>query len=432
MNILNIRTPVYLDKASTKPLKFKWNVLLFWENMISFYNLSSLFPQSAEMQLEIKKVKNYFSEWLNAQNYSIIFTSGSTESINTALKGVCFVKYLKNSNIQKFNVVTSTIEHKAILETVKFLKKFGFEIRFIPISKTGTFDPDALNNLIDDKTILLSLSYANNETGIIQPIEIVPELKKRFNFCFHCDLTSSISYGPFDLQKYGIDLASFSAHKMFGLKGIGCLIIKKGLQVCPLIHGGGQQDNFRGGTENYSLIKVWGEYIKKKLRTYPYDQNKIKSLNQYCIKKIKILKKELGDRIIFNSLLSENRLPNIMNILITDIYNRDLIGFLSNKDIFVGMGAACNNLIYEDSYVLREMRLSQRNIESFLRISFDENNKFSDFDNLINGIRLFLSSIKGHKSLEIFEDNLELNLPDCETFRKIAWKYWFRQVRKLK
>lgn len=381
------------------------------------------------MQLEIKKVKNYFSEWLNAQNYSIIFTSGSTESINTALKGICFAKYLKNRNIQKFNVVISPIEHKVVLETARFLKELDFEIRFIPLSKTGTFDYNALKNLIDDKTILLSLSYANNETGIIQPIEIVPELKRKFNFSFHCDLTSSISYGPLDLEKYGIDLASFSAHKMFGLKGIGCLIKKKGLQVCPLLHGGGQQENFRGGTENYSLIKVWGEYIKKKLRTYPNDQNKIKSLGCYCIKK---LKKELGNRIIFNSLLSENRLPNILSVSITDIYNRDLIGFLSNKGIFVGMGAACNNLIYEDSYVLREMRLSRRDIKSSLRISFDENNKFSDFNSLVNGIRLFLSSMKDHKSLEIFEDNLELNLPDCETFRKIAWKYWSGRFRRLK
>lgn len=259
---------IYLDKASTKPIEYRWNKLLFQENKNNYYNLSSLFPQCFKNKRELEKIRNYFRRWLDAQSYSIVFTSGASESINLALKGVSFAKYLekkKNCSKNKLNIIISSIEHKVTLEICKFLKGFDFEIRFIPVLDKGIIDIDILKKILDKDTILLSLSYINNETGTIQPIDCVCDLKKKYKFIFHCDITASINYGPLSLKRYCIDLASFSANKMCGIKGLGGVAIKDFKIIPPLIHGGGHQNGIRSGTENFPAIKVWGEYLKRKI-----------------------------------------------------------------------------------------------------------------------------------------------------------------------
>ena len=220
---------IYLDKASTKCIKKKWNKLLFYENKNNFQNLSSISPQSFRNRKEIEEIKNIFRLWLDADNYSIIFTSGATESLNLAFKGIAFKYLLESKSFIKnnYNIVLSLIEHKTALEICKFLEVFGFEIRFIPVLKTGVIDRDKLINFIDQKTIFLSLPYINNETGNCQPIEIISQFKKKYNFVFHCDLTASLDFEPFSLKDKNIDIASFSSHKMCGIKGLGGIVIKE-------------------------------------------------------------------------------------------------------------------------------------------------------------------------------------------------------------
>ena len=391
--------------------------------------MSSISPQSFRNRQEIEEIKNIFRLWLDADNYSIIFTSGATESLNLAFKGIAFKYLLESKSFIKnnHNIVLSLIEHKTVLEISKFLEVFGFEIRFIPVLKTGVIDRDKLVNFIDQKTIFLSLPYINNETGNCQPIEIISKFKKKYNFVFHCDLTASLDFGPFSLKDKNIDIASFSSHKMCGIKGLGGIVIKEIHQISPIIHGGGQQDGLRGGTENFPAIKVWGEYLKEKINTYKKDQKKIKFLDDYCIN---AFKKEFKGRIIFNSFIEGERIPGIINLSIKNIPNKELVAFLSQSNIFIGTGSACNNISFEGSKVLHAMGLSNEQQENILRISFDENNRISDFDLLIKKIRYFEKNMTD----DIFKldktSNSDYPLPDCESYRKIALKYWFNRIRK--
>lgn len=423
---------IYLDKASTKYIKEKWNKLLFYENKNNFQNLSSISPQSLRNRQEIEEIKNIFRLWLEAYNYSIIFTSGATESLNLAFKGVTFKYLLESKSFIKnnYNIIVSLIEHKAVFEICKFLEAFGFEIRFIPVLKTGVIDRDKLVNFIDERTIFLSLPYINNETGNCQPIEIVSQFKKKYNFVFHCDLSASLDFGPFSLKDKNIDIASFSSHKMCGIKGLGGIAIKDIHQISPIIHGGGQQNGLRGGTENFPAIKVWGKYLQEKINTCKKDQKKIKFLDDYCIN---AFKKEFNGRIIFNSFVEGERIPGIINLSIKNIPNKELVAFLSKSNIFIGTGSACNNINFEGSKVLYAMGLSSEQQENILRISFDENNRIRDFDILLENIKLFEHNLNKDKSLKM-DENEDLNdvLPDCESYRKIALKYWFNRIRKNK
>lgn len=432
-NFLNFRYTkeiIYLDKASTKPIEEKWNKLLFNENRSNFQNLSSISPQSLKNKHIIEGIRHSFRYWLDANDYFILFTSGATESLNLAFKGIVFKQILKNKLIanKERNIVISLIEHKAVLEICKFLKLFGIKTRFIPILKTGIIDKDKLSNCIDKETILLSLPYINNETGNCQPFETIGKLKKKYNFAFHCDLTASLDFGPFSLKDYGIDIASFSAHKMCGIKGLGGIAISDINKICPLIHGGGQQDDLRGGTENFPAIKVWGEHLKEKIISYKEDQKKINILDSYCIN---AFKREFKNRVIFNSFLKGKRLPGIVNLSIKGIPNNELIAFLSERKVFIGNGSACNNIHFEESKALYAMGFSREEQKNILRISFDENNRVRDFDILIENIKLFEHNLKTDKSLKI-EKNEDLNdvVPDCESYRKIALKYWFNQIGK--
>jgi len=376
--------------------------------------LSSISPQSFRNRQEIEEIKNIFRLCLDADNYSIIFTSGATESLNLAFKGIAFKYLLESKSFIKnnHNIVLSLIEHKAALEISKFLE---------------VFDRDKLINFIDQKTIFLSLPYINNETGNCQPIEIVSKFKKKYNFVFHCDLTASLDFGPFSLKDKNIDIASFSSHKMCGIKGLGGIVIKEIHRISPIIHGGGQQDGLRGGTENFPAIKVWGEYLKEKINTYKKDQKKVKFLDDYCIN---AFKKEFKGRIIFNSFIERERIPGIINLSIKNIPNKELVAFLSQSNIFIGTGSACNNINFEGSKVLHAMGLSNEQQENILRISFDENNHISDFDLLIKKIRYFERNMINNISKLDKTSHSVYPLPDCESYRKIALKYWFNRIRK--
>ena len=284
-------------------------------------------------------------------------------------------------------------------------------------------DKEKINQFIDRDTILLSIPWANNETGNYQPIGGIKAIKKNYNFLFHCDLSASIAYSPIDLIHYGIDLASFSSHKMCGLKGLGCLVINNQDQITPIIHGGGQQEGMRGGTENFASIKVWGSYIDSKIKHYQKDKQKIEQLDDYLIHK---LQEEFVNDINFHSLLGKGeRVPGIVNVSFKGITNVKLVNYLMKKNIVVGFGSACSQLHLENSDTLTAMGLTEQEIANTLRISFDENNSIRDLYQLIKNIHIFKKSIYLKKKSE---EN-EMNLPDCESYRKLALKYLLNKIR---
>ena len=415
---------IYLDKASTKCINEKYNKLLYNENKVNFQNLSSLSPQSVRNKKILNKIIEVFRIWFESPDYHLIFTSGATESLNLAFKGVAFQSLLNKKNKEnRLNIVLSKVEHKAVLEIAKFIKKLGFEIRYIPMLSNGIIDDIQLKNLIDKNTILVSLPYINNETGNIQPIKKVGILKEKYDYIFHCDVTASLAYGPFNLTDYNIDLASFSAHKMCGIKGIGGIAVKNINRLCPLIHGGGQQYGLRGGTENFPALKVWGVYLENKLNTYKEEQKKIQSLDLYCLKKFK---DEFKEQLTFNSLISnEKRLAGIINLSLKDISNLDLVAFLANKNIYIGIGSACNNINFKESEVLNAMGISEKEQKNVLRISFDEENAFYEFDQLISHIKIFKANMENNQN----EENKEEIPPDCESYRILAFKYWYKRLK---
>ena len=210
---------------------------------------------------------------------------------------------------------------------------------------------------------------------------------------------------------------------MCGLKGLGCLVINNQDQITPIIHGGGQQEGMRGGTENFASIKVWGLYIDSKIKHYQKDKQKLEQLDSYLIHK---LQEEFVNDINFHSLLGKGeRVPGIVNVSFKGIINIKLVNYLVKKNIVVGFGSACSQLHLENSDTLTAMGLTEQEIANTLRISFDENNSIRDLYQLIKNIHIFKKSIYLKKKSE---EN-EMNLPDCESYRKLALKYLLNKIR---
>ena len=203
---------IYLDKASTKSINEKYNKLLYYENKVNFQNLSSVSPQSVRNKKILNKIVEVFRIWFESPDYHFIFTSGATESLNFAFKGVTFPYLLNKKNKEnRLNLVLSKVEHKAGLEIAEFIQELGFEIRYVPILNSGVINDLQLKNLIDENTILVSLPYINNETGNIQPLQKISLFKEKYDFIFHCDVTASLANGPFNLAYYKIDSQFFSS-----------------------------------------------------------------------------------------------------------------------------------------------------------------------------------------------------------------------------
>lgn len=344
--------PKYFDNASTTPVDSRvLNKMLPYFSEI-FGNASSNHSYGKEASLAIKQARENVANLIGADPNEIIFTSGATEAINLAIKG--FVE--ANSQLGS-HIITVKTEHKAVLNTCEYLETKGYEVTYLDVDSNGLISIKELELAIKEETSLIVIMMVNNEIGIIQPIRAISEIARSKNVAFFTDATQAVGKMEVDVNDFGIDLLCFSAHKLNGPKGVGVLYKKNGVELTPLIHGGGQENGIRGGTYNTPLIVGLGEACNIALDELPekrkYWEQKRKELERY------FEENELGV-INFKSVAT---VPNIICITLNKIEAEDFL-MMKHKEFVASTGSACNAEIIEPSHVIRaiDKEKSKKNI----------------------------------------------------------------------
>lgn len=364
---------IYLDNAATTPLKKEVLDAMMPYLSNSFGNPSSLYSYGQEAKKAIEEARDKVANAIYANSDEIFFTSGGTESDNWALKGAAYALKDKGNHI-----ITSSVEHHAILHTCQYLESQGFEITYLPVDEYGLVDPNELKKVIKDNTILASIMYANNEIGTIEPIQELANVSHEKGVLFHTDAVQAVGNVPIDVKKLDVDMLSMSAHKIYGPKGVGALYIRKGLRIDTLLQGGAQERNRRAGTENVAGIVGFGTAIE--LITKNIDEH---------IKKLTRLRDKLIDGILKIPYTRLNghpikRLPGNVNVSFEFVDGESLILSLDMEGICVSSGSACTAGSIDPSHVLLAIGLPEKIAHGSLRLTIGEENTEEEIDTVIN------------------------------------------------
>lgn len=364
---------VYLDNsATTKPCEL--SVQYMNKALIDNWgNPSSLHTIGINAEELLFSAKEVCAKAISCRSDEIYFTSGGTESNNIAINGAVLSRAKRGNRI-----VTTTIEHPSVLEPIKSLEQKGFEVIYLEPEENGVISFKSLENAINKSTIFVSMMLVNNEIGSIQPVRDAANIIKSVGApaLLHCDAVQAFGKINIKISELGVDLLSFSGHKIHAPKGIGVLYKKKGVAISPLVYGGGQQDALRPGTESVPTISA----LEGAIRAIPnikeaYEQ--IQKLNDYAKDKLKST-----GIVEFNS--PSNALPYILNISVPGYRSETLLHFLDAKGIFVSSGSACSK--GKLSHTLSALKLDTKRIDSALRISFSRENSFDDIDKLCDAL----------------------------------------------
>ncbi len=348
---------IYLDYNATTPCdpRVKEAMLPYLE--VDFANPSSLHTPGQKARKAIEESRQKIAELINARAEEIIFTSGGTEANNLAIKGIAYRK-------KKGHIITSSIEHPAVLRVCKELQKEGFKITFLRVDQQGVVDPEDVRKAITKDTILISIMHVNNETGAIQPIEEIAKISKEHEIPFHADCVQSIGKIPVDLKAIGVNLASASAHKFYGPKGIGFLYLERGIRLAPQVVGGHQERGIRGGTENVPGIVGLGKAMAIAYKEMSEEISKIRALRD-------TLERGLKESIPEIKIVSE-RAPRIHNtslVLVKHVEGESMLLSLDFEGICVSSGSACTSGSLEPSHVLLACGVPPEEAHGSLRFS---------------------------------------------------------------
>jgi len=372
---------IYFDHSATTPLDtevFKAMRPYFTKD---FGNASSVHSFGQKTAKAIDQSRQKIAKFLNCQPEEIIFTSGATEADNLALQGI-----VKASKIKKPHIITSQIEHPAILEPAKELKKQGLEVTYLPVTKKGLIKVEEVKKSVKENTVLISVMYVNNEVGTIQPIAEIGQAisglnKKRKNkIYFHTDAVQAANYCEMGVKKLNVDLLSVSGHKIYGPKGIGLLYVKKGTLIKPIEHGGHQELGIRPGTLNVSGIVGLGKAIEILSNKLTKNQNKkIKELRDFLIDQAlkKIPKTQVNGDL-------DNRVESNANFSFSNAEGESILLMLDMQGIAVSTGSACSSGSLEPSHVLSAMGISDDLAHGSLRITLGRQNTKTEIDKLLD------------------------------------------------
>lgn len=360
----------YLDSASTtKTSQRVLDVMLPYFTEL-YGNASSSHKFGEVVKDAVEKARRQVASLIGAESSEIIFTSGATESVNLALKGFVEANFVKGNHI-----ITVKTEHKAVLETCAYLEERGFEVTYLNVGKDGKISLPELQDSIKPETLLISIMYVNNETGVIQEISKIGEIAQQNNIAFFCDATQAVGKISLDVDRDNIDMLCFSGHKINGPKGVGVLYKKRGIQLTPLIHGGGQESGLRAGTYNSPAIVGIGKACEIAEAEISKTYAELCNINEYILQKLMDVE---GVQIIGNK---DSRVSNILNAIIPGLDANLFI--VRNNEIAISNGSACNSNLVQVSHVLKAMGFTEKECESSVRISFDNNAKIDDVEQFI-------------------------------------------------
>ena len=371
-----MKNRIYLDHAATTPVSGP--VL---DAMLPFFsgnwgNASAVYGTGREARKAVENARRQTAEAIGAEPREIIFTSGGSESDNLAIKGVAFTLQDKGRHI-----ITTAVEHPAVLNTCRWLAEHGFDISFVAPDAEGRIDPKKIQREIRNDTILISVMTANNEIGTIQPTAEIGEIARNHGILFHTDAVQAVGSIPVSVNEWNADLLSLSAHKFYGPKGIGALYIRRGTRIDNLIHGGEQERGLRAGTENVPCIAGLGKAIEEAVNHMDENARKAASLRD-----------RLADGILRNipgvsiNGPEENRLPNNCSLRFERIDGEALLLRLDLAGIAASSGSACTSGSQEISHVLRAFRLTEEEARSSLRLTTGPDNTEAEIDTAVQTI----------------------------------------------
>ena len=367
----------YFDNAATTPILEKVLIKMFPYLTEAYGNASAMYGIGRQSKKAIEEARNEVAKIINVNPKEIYFTASGSESDNIALKGFAYANKTKGRHI-----ITTKIEHHAILETCETLERQGFEITYLNADKDGIVDLNELVNSIRADTILISIMFANNEIGTIQPIEEISKIAKSKDIIFHTDSVQAVGNVQIDCQKLGIDMLSMSAHKLHGPKGVGALYIREGIEIEKYINGGHQEKNKRAGTENVAGIVGLGEACKISRENIEHHMKYLAELRDYYIKRIL---DEIPNTKVNGSL--EKRLPGNANISFIGNDSQELLFRLDEVGICASSGSACNTGTQSPSHVLTAIGLTSEEAGGALRTTFGDDNTLEDLDFLIENLK---------------------------------------------
>ena len=358
---------IYLDHAATTPMRPEILGVMRPYFLERFGNPSSLHSYGLEAREAIEGARKQVAEAIGATPQEIIFTSGGTESDNMALRGV-----LRTRDDKRDHIITSAIEHPAVLETCKFIERLGHEVTYVPVDRDGRVNPAEVERAIQDNTRLISIMHANNEIGSIQPIAEIGALAASRNIYVHTDAVQSVGKIPVNVGDINVSMLSISSHKIYGPKGVGCLYIRKGTRLNPLIFGGGHERGLRSGTENVSGIVGFSEAMRLAIADFG-DNARIQKLRDELIDAVL-------QEIPYTRLNGgrEHRLPNNANFSFSYIEGESLVLRLSAKGVAGSTGSACSSKKLEPSHVLLAIGLDPVDAHGSLRLTLGRDTTKAD------------------------------------------------------
>lgn len=367
----------YFDHAATTPVREEVIKEMLPYFGVEFGNASVMYSLGRSAKKAMNSSRDKVARVLNCNMNEIYFTSCGSESDNLAIKGFAYANREKGNHI-----ITSKIEHHAVLDSCKTLEKEGFRVTYLNVDKNGFVDLQELVNSITPQTILISIMFANNEIGTIQPIEEIGKIAKKKNIVFHTDAVQAIGNLRIDIKKLNIDMLSLSGHKFYAPKGVGALYVREGLNFKKLQDGGEQENNKRAGTENIAEIVGLGKAIELIYGELDDYNKKLKDLRDYYISKVQ---ENIKDIKINGDLI--NRLPGNANISFKGINGSELLFKLDDAGICASAGSACSTSNPKPSHVLTAIGLDKDFLNGTLRISFGKDNTMEEVDYLINTLK---------------------------------------------
>jgi len=400
------KTPIYLDYASTTPIDKR-----VADKMLEFMTMDGKYGNPAsrshafgwDADEAVSESRKHIADLINADPREIVWTSGATESDNLAIKGAAHFYQKKGKHI-----ITVKTEHKAVLDACRQLEREGFEVTYMEPMESGLIDLKQLESEIREDTILISIMHVNNEIGVIQDIEKIGELARSKNIIFHVDAAQSAGKIEIDLERMKVDLMSFSAHKIYGPKGIGALYVRRKPRVRleAQIHGGGHERGLRSGTLPTHQIVGMGEAFRIAKDEMKKDYDRISQLRNRLWNGVKDM-----EEVYLNGDF-ENRYPGIMNISFNYVEGESLI--MATKDIAVSSGSACTSASLEPSFVLRAIGRSDELAHSSLRMSIGRFTTEQDIDATINTVTKAVEKLRALSPLwEKYKDGIDIS--------KIEW-----------
>ena len=396
-----IQLPIYLDNNATTPMDPR--VL---EAMLPYFNekfgnaASRNHPFGWAAEEGVDYAREQIAKLINCSEKEIIFTSGATESNNLAIKGV-FEMYAAKGN----HIITATTEHKAVLDTCAHLEKLGASITYLEVKADGLIDLEELTNAITDKTILVSIMYGNNEIGVIQPMKEIAAITRSKGVLLHTDATQTVGKIPVDVEADGIDLLSFTAHKMYGPKGVGALYVRRKnprVKVTAQMDGGGHERGMRSGTLNVPGIVGFGKACEIAMQDMEKDTIRLSAMRNRLEKSLI----ELEESYINGN--TDHRLPHVTNISFKYVEGEGLM--MAMKDLAVSSGSACTSASLEPSYVLKSLGLNDDLAHSSIRFGLGRFTTDEEIDYAIECTKKAVTKLRDMSPLwEMFKDGIDLD-----------------------